>query len=867
MELVERKRSFDELDAALKRVAAAGGCAVLVTGEAGIGKTVLVEQFVAQYRDDARVLWGACDALFTPRPLGPLRDIAPQLHGDLLGLIDRGAPQAAIFSTFFAELQSSVSSTVAVLEDLHWADGATLDLVKYLVRRIHRTRTLLVLTCRDDEPGSRLPIRTLLGDLPAANVVRLPLAPLSVHGVAILAQRVQRSPAGVHEVTGGNPFFVTEVLASSAHGVPPTISDAVLARAARLSPGAHEVLELTAVVPARCERWILDAIVPLASAGIDECVDFGLLRHEEAALAFRHELARQAVEDSLPATRFRELHTRMLTAMSDRSSGDVESARLVHHAVRAEDGAAILRFAPAAAQRASSLGAHGEAARYYATVLRHAGTASADVRAELFERRAYECYLNNHFTDALEAQRAALALWRQLHRTEKEGDSLRWLSRLVWLSGRREDAKQYAREAIRVLEEVPHGSALAMAYSYMAQHHMNDFDLAHTVHWGTKAMALARQLDDRGVLIHALTSVGTVEYAFEDERGREKLEHALRLAQDDERHEDIARAYSSLSQCAARHRDYVRAARYLDKGIPFSAEWGLHQWHGLMRAVRARVNLEQGRWKDAEDEARDLRADELEITRFGAFGVLGRIHALRGEPDSASLLGEAWKLVTSLGTINRIGSVASARAEAAWLQGRLGEALPELREVFAQAHAPGHSWRLGDLALWMWRAGAIREPPAGAAEPYVLQIAGNWRAAADAWERIGCPYERAMALMDGDAEAQRAALATFEELGAVPAAHIVRRALRARGMRGLARGPRVSTKRNPAGLTGREMEVLALLMEGLHNAEIAARFVVSSRTVDHHVSAVLSKLGVRSRTEAVAAARRLGISETPRQAD
>jgi DNA-binding NarL/FixJ family response regulator len=167
----------------------------------------------------------------------------------------------------------------------------------------------------------------------------------------------------------------------------------------------------------------------------------------------------------------------------------------------------------------------------------------------------------------------------------------------------------------------------------------------------------------------------------------------------------------------------------------------------------------------------------------------------------------------------------------------------------------------------MWRAGAIREPPAGAAEPYVLQIAGNWRAAADAWERIGCPYERAMALMDGDAEAQRAALATFEELGAVPAAHIVRRALRARGMRGLARGPRVSTKRNPAGLTGREMEVLALLMEGLHNAEIAARFVVSSRTVDHHVSAVLSKLGVRSRTEAVAAARRLGISETPRQAD
>ena len=175
------------------------------------------------------------------------------------------------------------------------------------------------------------------------------------------------------------------------------------------------------------------------------------------------------------------------------------------------------------------------------------------------------------------------------------------------------------------------------------------------------------------------------------------------------------------------------------------------------------------------------------------------------------------------------------------------------------ARAHHNPWFLGELAFWMWRARGLTEAPKGIAEPFALQIAGQWRAAAAAWERIGCPYERALALADGDEEAQRAALAIFERLGAGPAAEIVRRQLRAAGVRGLPRGPRPATRDNPLGLTNRQLEILLLLAEGLHNSEIAQRLTTSPKTIDHHVSAVLAKLDVSSRAQAIARAHQLGL--------
>src|SRR5688500_17222350 len=220
MELLEREQFLDELEGILTQVAGGKGRFVLVSGEAGIGKTSLVEWFAEAHKKQARVLWGACDALFTPRPLGPLYDIAHQTQGNLLELLEEEAPRASIFSAVLDELEDGRGPAIAVIEDVHWADEATLDLLKFLGRRINRINSLLIVTYRDDEVGVDHPLRLVLGDLPHRSVARFRLAPLTEGGVNTLAERSGRRIEDLYSVTGGNPFFVTEALASKESGVP-----------------------------------------------------------------------------------------------------------------------------------------------------------------------------------------------------------------------------------------------------------------------------------------------------------------------------------------------------------------------------------------------------------------------------------------------------------------------------------------------------------------------------------------------------------------------------------------------------------------------------------------------------------------------
>jgi hypothetical protein len=257
MELLERGSYLADLTAWFAAVDERGGCIALVRGEAGIGKTFLLNEFSRQQRE-TRVLWGACDALFTPRPLAPLHDVARQAQGPLLAAINSGANRDKIFAAMLDELERT--KTLVVFEDLHWADEATLDLLKYLGRRIQRSRAMLVVTYRDDEVDPRHPLRSVIGDLPRPSTHRMSLSPLSEPAVAILATRAGRPSGGLHGVTGGNPLFVTEILAAVAGAVPSTVRDAVLARVGRLGPAARDVAELVSVVPAKTERWLLDPL-------------------------------------------------------------------------------------------------------------------------------------------------------------------------------------------------------------------------------------------------------------------------------------------------------------------------------------------------------------------------------------------------------------------------------------------------------------------------------------------------------------------------------------------------------------------------------------------------------------------------------
>jgi DNA-binding CsgD family transcriptional regulator len=379
------------------------------------------------------------------------------------------------------------------------------------------------------------------------------------------------------------------------------------------------------------------------------------------------------------------------------------------------------------------------------------------------------------------------------------------------------------------------------------------------MHWGTKASELARALGDHETLAHALANLGTAEYRFDPDSGRAKLEQSLRMSLEHRFEDNVGRAYNNLVTHAIESRDYAGAERYLDEGLSYCTERDLDAYTLAIRARRAHLNLERGHWVAAANEAEAvLEARPQQQVRITALWVLARVRLRRGKTGFRELLDEASTLARATGELQRIGPVAATRAEAAWLVGDVSGTAAEARPAFELAITQRNVWDLGELSFWMWRGGALSVPPPGAARPFALQMSGDWRAAATEWERIGCPYAQAWALADGDESAQRTALEILDRLGA--SADNIRRRLRASGVRRVPRGARPTTRRNEAGLTPREVEVLTLVCRGLTIQRVAERLFVSTKTVENHISGILGKLNVHSRAEAVAAAYELGIA-------
>jgi DNA-binding CsgD family transcriptional regulator len=456
----------------------------------------------------------------------------------------------------------------------------------------------------------------------------------------------------------------------------------------------------------------------------------------------------------------------------------------------------------------------------------------------------------------------ALALWRALDHTEKVGRTLRRLSRLNWLLGRNVEAERHGLAAVEALETLPPSHELAMAYGNLAQLGTRTSDGATTLFWGDRAIALAERLGDYETLSYALNSVGAAEIdSGNEEEGRTKLERSLAIALEHGFEEHVARAYANLALYWVMRYKHLQAENYLRDGISYCSERDLDPWGHFLRWVHARSCLNQGDWVGAEEDATAiLSVSWMAVTnRIPALLVLGRVQARRGDADAEASLDEARELALAVGEPQRIEQVAAARAEWRWLQGDLAGCVSEAGAAVRQPfHVVRESYQ-SDLVFWLWRGGGLVTAPEGTFPPYALQITGDWRAAANAWERLGCPWEQALALLDGDEAAKRTALAIFERLGAAPAADIARRKLRQAGARGLSRGPYRVARANPQGLTNRQLEVLPLLAEGRSNAEIAERLSTSPRTVEHHVSAVLTKLNAHSRAEAVRRAYELGL--------
>ena len=574
-ELLERESQLAELSKQLASVTGQhrGGVA-LISGEAGIGKTALINRFLAQQAKTVSVLRGACDALFTPRPLGPFHDIAPAAGRELVELVEHDVPPYRLAAALLARLARE--PTILVVEDVHWADEATLDVIGLVARRVETVPVLMVLSYRDEGLDRRHPLRMLLGGLSSAGIgwrVRLPL--LTSAAVSRMAIPTDVDAADLYVKTGGNPFFVTEVLAAEGRAVPDTVRDAVLARAARLSPGAHRALEAASILQPQAEGWLLEAVAPETTAHLDECLSSGMLVPTIDAMSFRHELARLAVETSLAPNARRALHRAALFALEARPAETHDSARLAHHAEAAEDTAAVLQHAPRAAIAAVAAGAHREAAAQYARALRFSADAGATVRGDLFDGHSYECYVGGRFEDALQSAEAALECHRLSGDRRREGNALRALSRLLRYMGRPEPALEAGRSAVTVLETIAPERDLALAYCNLSYLFMSVEDAEGTFHWAAKALTLADQLGDVELRIYAVINCATLDYLAGKPEATATLERCLEEASEAGLDEYAGRAYVALCYWAARSKSHADAERWLEDGLNYCTEHGL----------------------------------------------------------------------------------------------------------------------------------------------------------------------------------------------------------------------------------------------------------------------------------------------------
>jgi len=411
-----------------------------------------------------------------------------------------------------------------------------------------------------------------------------------------------------------------------------------------------------------------------------------------------------------------------------------------------------------------------------------------------------------------------------------------------------------------------------MALSNRACLHMLAHEHQASIALGERAVGIARRLGSLDVLSHALNNVGTSRIHGGDASGRQLLEESLSLALCRDLHDHAARAYTNLVTSAIKTRDYEYASRWIETGLNYSTERDLDSWGLCLLAWQARLLAETGRWPHATDVARAVigNAQVSVVAKIPALTTLGLLRARQRSQDATRLLDEALALALRTEEKQRLVPVRAARAEHALLQGRLHDARAEAEAGLALLGSTDSHWDAELLAYLRWRAtGWMRSDDiglrtgAGPQGPHGDLLCGDWRTAADRWERIGCPYERAEALADGDVPAKEDAFQVFVGLGAWPAADRVRQGLRRAGITRVRRGPRSTTRAHPAGLTPRESEVLMLLARRLSNPAIGDRLFVSPKTVEHHVSAILGKLDVSTRDDAVEEARRRGWLDQP----
>ena len=860
MQLLERESSLASLAGYAQEALSGEGRLVLVAGEAGVGKSALVEQLERDL-PEARWSWGACDGLFTPRPLGPLFDLAAQLGGELLELCRGRAGREELFAALLRQVSGPRMLDVVVVEDIHWADEATVDMLRFVGRRIKNASVLLIATYRDEDLAAGDPLRAALGELARQRSTRrIELASLSAGAVRQLAGPAGLDAAELYRLTGGNPFYVMAVIAAGAAEIPAAARDAVLARAVGLSSQARAVLDAAALTGTRAELRLVQAVTGCPSPVVDEVLASGLLTVDGAWLRFRHEIARLAVEQAIPQHRRGPIHARVLDALA--AAGCDDDARMAFHAEGTGDGPAAVRYASAAARRAAELASHREAAAQFERAVRSAAGSDSATVAALYSGLATELGLLDRWQDAADAVQRALALWRQTGDLLRESAALQQLAATMWRLCRGAEATSAAEAAVAVLEPLGPSTELARAYAGLGIDRAEDGRHDAAIELSRQAQALAESLGVPEVLCYALN---TEAYSLAGQGADwvPLMRRALEIAVSERLQEQAGRTYANMHAIYCGQRRFAEAERCFAEGIAYCEEHDIGTFSTCLRGERTGALEKTGRWQESATLSTQLLADggASPVNRINPLTSLGKVRARHGAPGCWECLNEAAAAAEGSSEPRYLVLARLARAEAYWLADEVVSAAREAERA-DDACARMDAWNRGAVAVWLRRTGSRRPPGGGLdlAEPYRLQIEGDHEEAARLWTALRCPYEAALAQYDTAREAGlREALTIFTELGASAAARLTRHKMRTLGIRSIPVGPRTATRAHPFGLTRREREVLGLICAGHTNAQIAAKLFISAKTVDHHVSAVLAKLDAPTREVAASHAAWLGL--------
>jgi DNA-binding CsgD family transcriptional regulator len=860
--LLEREPALAVLSEALLRADQDRGRTVAVTGEAGVGKSSVLNAFADAVGTRATVMWGQCEPLHTARALGPLHDFASELGS---GVIEALRAQSSTFSVFDAALHAihtNEKPIVMVLEDVHWADEGTLDFIRFLSRRVGRLPLCLILSFRSDEVGPEHPLRLTLGDVPGENLRRIALTPLSIDAVAQMSGKNLRDVESLYRATAGNPFYVTEALANSEQTLPHSVRDAVLARLSRLDEAERQVMNVVCVSPGRVARAVVqDVLGPSSVAQISTCLQRGVLVQDGDTVHFRHELARLATLSALSATEQQALHQRVLDVYLRSSSEDV--SRMLHHALAVDDPPLVLKLAREAAAQSAALGAHKQAAAHYLTALNARVEKTKAEQASLLGAWSYVAALSKIDDAAIDARHRAIALWREEGDAAQVAQNLRWLSRLHWYRGESERADRFIEESVQMLADTPACEEKAWGLSSRAQMHMLRGRNDEAKAWGERAIEMAQAVGSTEVHVHAMNTVGCALLFGQLGDGLPLLQKSLALSVEHKHHEQAARAYTNIVSWAVEQRQLPLAERYAREGLEFDQKHDLDSWTHYLEGVYAQVLLQLGRLDEAAEIAESALdvPDLTQVMRMPALNVLATIAVRRGYEDAAARVDDVLRFAHDTQESQRLCPALMVVAEKAWVDNQPEQFAQALAALSPPMRSSFSVWHEGELRVWAHHLGIEFPWTSHNVLPEYFQnvLNGNVEKAAAAWQDRAEPYFQALVLAGGDDDQLLRAIAITEELNVSASSARLRELASARGVRTTKRGPYATSRGNSFGISVKELDVLRLMAVGRTNNEIAEELFRSPKTVEHHSRAVIAKLGAKNRVEASAKARDAGL--------